>query len=178
MICIGGSKGGRQGRAPPPWGSKFFHFHVVFGKNVKNNSNFGSWRPPWGKSWIRHWYVILNCSHGRDYFNFISVIMISCWIRINRILDCVRFFLSRHFLRYQFMFGFFWLFRVMNGFWVTWCASREAPTTFSVHLLWSRACPLSFLRSRMHVEASHPDALHACSSLCSIRQFMCELVSL
>ena len=28
------------------WGSKFFHFHAVFGKNVKNNSNFGSWRPP------------------------------------------------------------------------------------------------------------------------------------
>ena len=46
---IGGSKGGRQGCAPPPWGSKFFHFHAVFGKNVKNNSNFGSWRPPPGK---------------------------------------------------------------------------------------------------------------------------------
>ena len=46
---IGGSKGGRQGRALPPRGSKFFHFHAVFGKNVKNNSNFGSWRPPLGK---------------------------------------------------------------------------------------------------------------------------------
>ena len=46
-------QGERQGRAPPR-GSKFFYFHVVFGKNVKNNSNFGSWRPPWGKSWIRH----------------------------------------------------------------------------------------------------------------------------
>ena len=33
----------------PPGGSKFFHFHAVFGKNVKNNSNFGSWRPPLGK---------------------------------------------------------------------------------------------------------------------------------
>ena len=32
--------------APPPRGSKLFHFHAVFGKNVKNNSNFGSWRPP------------------------------------------------------------------------------------------------------------------------------------
>ena len=47
-LSIGGSKGGCQGRAPP-WGSKFFHFHAVFGKNVKNNSNFGSWRPPLGK---------------------------------------------------------------------------------------------------------------------------------
>ena len=35
--------------ARPPLGSKFFHFHAVFGKNVKNNSNFGSWRPPLGK---------------------------------------------------------------------------------------------------------------------------------
>ena len=41
--------------ARPPWGSKFFHFHAVFGKKLKNNSIFGSWRPPWGKSWIRHW---------------------------------------------------------------------------------------------------------------------------
>ena len=32
-----------------PRGSKFFHFHAVFGKNLKNNSNFGSWRTPLGK---------------------------------------------------------------------------------------------------------------------------------
>ena len=43
-------QGGRQGRAPPPpRGSKFFHFHAVFGKKLKNNSIFGSWRPPLGK---------------------------------------------------------------------------------------------------------------------------------
>ena len=48
ILIIGGSKGGRQGRAPP-WGSKFFHFHAVFGKKLKNNSIFGSWRPPLGK---------------------------------------------------------------------------------------------------------------------------------
>ena len=49
-------QGGRQGRPPPPRGSKFFHFHAVFGKKLKNNSTFGSWRPPppRGKSWIRH----------------------------------------------------------------------------------------------------------------------------
>ena len=39
-------RGGRQVRAP--LGSKFFHFHAVFCKNLKNNSNFGSWRTPWG----------------------------------------------------------------------------------------------------------------------------------
>ena len=32
-----------------PRGSKFFHFHAVFGKNLKNNSNFGRWRTPLGK---------------------------------------------------------------------------------------------------------------------------------
>ena len=32
-VFIGGSKGGRQGRAPP-WGSKFFQFHAVFGRKM------------------------------------------------------------------------------------------------------------------------------------------------
>ena len=55
-VCSGGSLlqgmsapgdlGGRQGR---PRGSKFFHFHAVFSKNLKNNSNFASWRTPLGK---------------------------------------------------------------------------------------------------------------------------------
>ena len=47
-VIIGGSKGGA--RDAPPRGSKFFHFHAVFGKNVKNNSKFGSWRPPPGEN--------------------------------------------------------------------------------------------------------------------------------
>ena len=45
VIFIGGSKGGARD-APPPRGSKFVHFHAVFGKKLKNNSTFGSWRPP------------------------------------------------------------------------------------------------------------------------------------
>ena len=45
---IGGPKGGARD-ARPPWWSKFFHFHAVFGKKLKNNSTFGSWRPPLGK---------------------------------------------------------------------------------------------------------------------------------
>ena len=32
----GGSKGGPEGRAPPPWGPKFFQFHAVFGKIWQN----------------------------------------------------------------------------------------------------------------------------------------------
>ena len=46
--AIGGSKG-VPGMHAPLWGSKFFHFHAVFGKNLKNNSNFGSWHTPVGK---------------------------------------------------------------------------------------------------------------------------------
>ena len=46
-LALADLRGGRQGRAPPE--SKFFHFHAVFSKNLKNNSNFGSWRTPLGK---------------------------------------------------------------------------------------------------------------------------------
>ena len=52
----GGSKGG-EGRAPPPAGPNFFHFHAVFGKNWPNNRlapPFGVSAPSSGKSWIRH----------------------------------------------------------------------------------------------------------------------------
>ena len=35
--------------ASPPWGSKFFYFHALFGKKLKNNGTFGSWRTPLGK---------------------------------------------------------------------------------------------------------------------------------
>ena len=48
ILSLADPRGGARD-ARPPWGSKFFHFHAVFGKNVKNNSNFGSWRPPLGK---------------------------------------------------------------------------------------------------------------------------------
>ena len=47
--ALADTRGGARDARPPPWGSKFFHFHAVFGKNVKNNSNFGSWCPPLGK---------------------------------------------------------------------------------------------------------------------------------
>ena len=51
-------------RAPPPWGSKFFQFHAVFGEIWQNRMlapptprRVGA--PSSGKSWIRHWYVCL-----------------------------------------------------------------------------------------------------------------------
>ena len=49
MIALADPRGGARDARPPPWGSKFFHFHAVFGKKLKNNSTFGSWRPPLGK---------------------------------------------------------------------------------------------------------------------------------
>ena len=50
-VISGGSKGGRRGRAPPPWGSKFFRFHAVFGKFWQNRmlAPPGSWRPLLGE---------------------------------------------------------------------------------------------------------------------------------
>ena len=70
VISIGGSKGGAPGTRAP-WGSKFFHFHAVFSKNLKNNSNFGSWHTPLGK--IRDpplisFFYKLKCTKGTPYF--------------------------------------------------------------------------------------------------------------
>ena len=36
-MISGGSKGGREGRALPPSGPKFLHFHAVFRKNWPDN---------------------------------------------------------------------------------------------------------------------------------------------
>ena len=60
---IGGSMGGA--RDAPPRGSKFFHFHALFSKNLKNNSNFGSWRTPLGKILDPPLHVkyVLSCAY-------------------------------------------------------------------------------------------------------------------
>ena len=50
-----------------PRGSKFFPFHAVFSKNLKNNSNFGSWRTPLGK--------ILDPPLGKVIFSEAHVIL-------------------------------------------------------------------------------------------------------
>ena len=48
---IGGSKGGAPGTRPPsPGGPNSFIFMQFPGTKLKNNSTFGSWRPPRGKS--------------------------------------------------------------------------------------------------------------------------------
>ena len=39
ITISGGSKGGTRG-------SKFFHFHAVFGHKIGEHTHFGSWRPP------------------------------------------------------------------------------------------------------------------------------------
>ena len=47
--------GGAWGMHAPPWASKFFRFHAVFGKIWRVHAP--PWRvhaPPSGKSWIRH----------------------------------------------------------------------------------------------------------------------------
>ena len=47
-VPSGGFRGARGGA--PPWASKFFRFHAVFGKIWQNRMlapPLGSWRPPW-----------------------------------------------------------------------------------------------------------------------------------
>ena len=46
MLIIGGSKGGRQGRAPPPGGPNSFIFMQFSAKSWKNNPTLGVGAPP------------------------------------------------------------------------------------------------------------------------------------
>ena len=55
VITIGGSRGGREGRTPPPLGVQILSISCSFRENLACS------RPPWrvhappsGKSWIRH----------------------------------------------------------------------------------------------------------------------------
>ena len=43
-MCSGGSKGGRQGRAPPPLGQNFF----IFMQFLRKIGQIVGWRPPLG----------------------------------------------------------------------------------------------------------------------------------
>ena len=47
-VCIGGSRGGVRD-ARPPWASKFFRFHAVFGKIWRVHAPPGGFTPPLGK---------------------------------------------------------------------------------------------------------------------------------
>ena len=40
--------------ARPPGGPNSFIFMQFSAKKIGWHTHFGSWRPPWGKSWIRH----------------------------------------------------------------------------------------------------------------------------
>ena len=43
--------------ARPPWGPNSFIFMQFSAKNWKIIELLGVGAPPWGKSWIRHWYA-------------------------------------------------------------------------------------------------------------------------
>ena len=56
--------GGVRDARPPPWASKFFRFHAVFGKIWRVHAPPGGFTPPpSGKSWIRHWRPRIQHSH-------------------------------------------------------------------------------------------------------------------
>ena len=48
LLAIGGSRGGVRD-ARPPWASKFFRFHAVFGKIWRVHAPPGGFTPPLGK---------------------------------------------------------------------------------------------------------------------------------
>ena len=58
LLCIGESKGGARD-ARPAGGPNSFIFMQFSAKNLKNNSTFGSWRTPSGKSWIRLCFAMM-----------------------------------------------------------------------------------------------------------------------
>ena len=82
MVFIGGSRGGGHAGCTPPHGTQFFHFYIHFCQKVPmlevhvppNGST-----PPYGKSWIRHWYF---CS----IFLLVTVILLFC---ICREVNCI-----------------------------------------------------------------------------------------
>ena len=74
VFIIGGSKGGRQGCAPPR-GPNSFIFMQFSAKNWKIIAFLGVGAPLWGKSWIRHclWLPCgrntIFCGHDRPLLN-------------------------------------------------------------------------------------------------------------
>ena len=55
IATIGGSRGGREGRTPPPGRPNSFDFMQFSGKFGVFTPPLEGSRPPSGKSWIRHW---------------------------------------------------------------------------------------------------------------------------
>ena len=64
--------GGRAGRTPP-YGTKFFHFHIHFHQKVPTSEVHtpptGARPPPYGKSWIRHCKHISYSSETKFHQN-------------------------------------------------------------------------------------------------------------
>ena len=56
---IGGSRGGREGRTPPPGRPNSFDFMQFSGKFGVFTPPLEGSRPPSGKSWIRHWEAFI-----------------------------------------------------------------------------------------------------------------------
>ena len=57
QVSIGGSRGGREGRTPPPGRPNSFDFMQFSGKFGVFTPPLEGSRPPSGKSWIRHWWT-------------------------------------------------------------------------------------------------------------------------
>ena len=107
-VSIGGSRGGAWGTHAPPWASKFFRFHAVFGKIWRVHAP--PWRvhaPPSGKSWIRHWFP---CFHLQRFYSRGTLLLCgqrTCTL-LNWVVNLMKYFdhdyssksIPIHFLRF------------------------------------------------------------------------------
>ena len=81
-FTIGGSRGGRARRAPPPYGSRFFRFDMQNFWNVAASGVHGPLyevhAPPYGKSWIRHCLLIQSSRISSSAARILKVCRLSC----------------------------------------------------------------------------------------------------
>ena len=90
---IGGSKGGRQGRAPPPGGPNSFNFMQFWGENGQIIASFRVGAPSSGKSWIRHWVGCLQLSTTYQLYrcHVEKISHPSLWVIARLKTPCVKF---------------------------------------------------------------------------------------
>ena len=67
FFSIGGSRGGREGRTPPPGRPNSFNFMQFSGKFGVFTPPLEGSRPPSGKSWIRHCSVMISSGGSRIF---------------------------------------------------------------------------------------------------------------
>ena len=80
FVTLADLGGGVRDARPPPWASKFFRFHAVFGKIWRVHAPPGGFTPPpSGKSWIRH-CVMFSKESSSDTLIFLNWQIMFCYL--------------------------------------------------------------------------------------------------